>query len=169
VVSVQSSSCWSDTWFLGDAHSHRTTSVRDPHEHMGIGRERRSARDAARSFPLEDSGRILGYTSGEIDDGLHAELEADLDLERMISGTTPSKAPGGTGQTLVERSHILWMRRVRVMGAATLCLAALLTLGGCNLPDLGSADVDTDITAPPSTPRATATPWAGAPRQLPAR
>jgi hypothetical protein len=61
-----------------------------------------------------------------------------------------------------------WTRRVSALAIATLCLVALVALGGCALPDLGSTGVDADPTASPPTPRPSETPWGGAPHQLPA-
>ena len=60
------------------------------------------------------------------------------------------------------------LRRGRALSVTALCLVALLALGGCNLPDLGAADVDPASTAPQPTPRPSETPWGGAPHQLPA-
>jgi hypothetical protein len=74
---------------------------------------------------------------------------------------------GRNGQTPVGRGHALWTRRARALAIATLCLAAVLALGSCDLPGLGPTSAAT--TAPPS-PSAPATPllWMGAPHQLPA-
>jgi hypothetical protein len=60
------------------------------------------------------------------------------------------------------------LHRASALAVTALCLVALLSLGGCNIPDLGSGDVDSDPTATPPTPRPSETPWGGAPHKLPA-
>src|SRR5215475_14407497 len=61
-----------------------------------------------------------------------------------------------------------WTRTASRLALTTLCLLALVALGGCDLPGLGPARSATSLTLP--TPSATATPppWMGAPHQLPA-
>jgi len=59
------------------------------------------------------------------------------------------------------------VRRARTLAIATPCLAALLSLAGCDFPGLGPTAAAT-ITAPTPSVTATPVPWGGAPHQLPA-
>jgi hypothetical protein len=80
----------------------------------------------------------------------------------MRIGSVRKSAPGD-GASLPGQAG----GRASALPLAALCLASLLVLGGCTLSDLWSADINSGATAPPPTPRATATPWGGAPHQLP--
>jgi hypothetical protein len=57
--------------------------------------------------------------------------------------------------------------KARTLTIATLCLAALLSLAGCDFPGLGLTAAATS-TAPTPSVTATPVPWGGAPHQLPA-
>ncbi len=80
----------------------------------------------------------------------------------MQMGSVQNPVRRGRASSLVRAGC-----RVKALSLAALCLAALLTFTGCDLPGLGVAS---DASATPPTPSATATPvpWMGAPHALPA-